>query len=376
MKVPRTRMRRSSKTFRRIPKVATKVKKTMDKIIDTTNQVEDFREAIADKPIGAIAELAGKLAAFKKTPVGVTGLSLMPPGAREAVMNNVATNGVTSSATMYMYRPPRKRDESGILNYQMKTLCESRITTSSNLTNIEDMNILDAEPVLDNPDSNSKYSNLTIRKAFDKLLLSRQRQDTSGTTYDLKQEQTSIHFKTLNSELVLTNNSSDTAMIDIYELVPQHDLGPTTYESETRATGYMSPRWTVEQGMTTANVLELEDNINALAVALNPFNSTTFSRTWKVVKRLRVNLAGYATHRHKSIYQINKTVSYQKMAQVSTSGGKFEGWNPTFFIQQKGVPKGDLFATASDVTYMGNFQLNYCASSQEQARVIIYDDKT
>lgn len=376
MKVPRTSARRATKTFRRIPKVANKVKKTMDNIIDATEKVEGFREAIAEKPISAIAQTAAKLAALKKNPVGFTGLSLMPTGAREAAINNVAMHGITSSATMYMYRPPRKRDEGGIINYQMKTLCESRFTTTAEVQAVVDVNVLDAEPVSGNPDTDAKYSNLTVRKAFDKLLLSRQRTDSDGSLYDLKEAQTSIHFKSLTSELVLTNNLGDTAMIDVYELVPQHDLGPTTYVNQERATGYMSPRWTYEQGLAVADVLELQDAIGVASVAGNPFNSTTFSRTWKVVKRLRINLAAYSTHRHKSVYQINKTVSYQKMAQVSTSGGKFEGWNPTFMLVQRGVPKGDSFACASDVSVMGNFQLNYCASSQEQARVIVYDDKT
>lgn len=373
MKVPRTSARRATKTFRRIPKVANKVKKTMDNIIDVTEKVEGFREAIADKPISAIAQTASKLAALKKNPVGLTGLSLMPTGAREAAINNVAMHGITSSATMYMYRPPRKRDEGGIINYQMKTLASLSISSTANTQATQDINILDAEPVANNPDTDLKYSHLTVRKAFDKLLLSRQRTDSDGSLYDLKEAQTSIHFKTLTSELVLTNNLGDTAMIDVYELVPQHDLGPTTYSSQTRATGYMSPQWTYETGLT--DVLEPEDNLTVGAVASNPFNSANFSRTWKVVKRLRINLAAYSTHRHKSVYQINKTVSYQKMAQVSTQGGKFEGWNPTFLIQQRGVPKGNDYACASSIAYMANYQLNYCASSQEQARVIVFDDK-
>lgn len=376
MRVPRTSTRRAAKTFRRIPKAANKVKKTMDNIIDVTEKVENFREAIADKPIGAIAQTAAKIAALKKNPVGIIGLSLMPTMAKEAAINNVAMHGITSSATMYMYRPPRKRDEGGIINYQMKTLCESRFTTTAETQAVVDVNVLDAEPVLNNPDSNDKYSNLTIRKAFDKLLLSRQRTDSDGSAYDLKEAQTSIHFKTLTSELVFTNNLGDTAMLDVYELVPQHDLGPTTYVNQERADGYMSPRWTYQQGLAGTDVVEMQDDLGVASVAGNPFNSVTFSRTWKVVKRLRINLAAYSTHRHKSVYQINKTVSYQKMAQVSTQGGKFEGWNPTFLIQQRGVPKGDTYACASDITVMGNFQLNYCASSQEQARVIVFDDKT
>lgn len=362
------------KTFRSIKKVATKGKDVIDIVIDATEKAEKFRETLAEKPISAIAQTASKLAKAKKTPIGVTGLSLMPTMAKEAAINNVAMHGVTSSATLYMYRPPRKRDEGGIINYQMKTLCETRTITGVNGKNIKDINILDAEPVLNNPDTDLKYSNLTVRKAFDKLLLSRQRVDSDGSTYDLKEEQTSIHFKSLTSELVLTNNLGKTAMIDVYELVPQHDLGPSTYHNQGMATGYMSPTWTYNTGLD--DVIELEDNLSSGDLASNPFNSANFSRTWKVVKRLRLNLSAYSSHRHKSVYEINKTISYQKMAQVSTSGGKFEGWNPTFMLVQRGVPEGDDRSCATDITYIGNYQLNYCASSQEQSRVIVYDSNT
>ena len=369
----RVRSTSGKRIFKRIRKVGRKSMDTIDRVVEVADKVEKYREMMAEKPMSYIASEAVKLAAGKKNPIGATGLSLMPPAAREQSENDGAVGGITTSYSMYMYRPPRKRME-GIVNYQQKTFANGRYTTTNDVQKIIDIDILDAEPVLSNPDSNTKYSNLTVRKAFDNLLLSRTRRDSDGTAFDLKEDQTSIHFKSLEVELVLTNNLTSNAMVDVYEMVPQHDLGPSTYVSQERATGYMSPSWTYETGLAT-DVVELEDGINYNQVQSNPFNSVNFSRTWKIVKRLRLNMSGNSTHRHKSVYQINKTISYQKMAQVSTAGGKFEGWNPTFMVVQKGAPIGGVYAGATDIYYTSNMQLNYSASAQEQARVIVFDDK-
>ena len=65
------------------------------------------------------------------------------------------------------------------------------------------------------------------------------------------------------------------------------------------------------------------------------------------------------------------------MAQFTTRGGKFAGWNPTFMIVQQGVPTSAAQeGVASSITVRMNAQLNYEASAVEQARVIVFDSKT
>lgn len=371
MRVPRTKARRARKTFRTIPKVASKVKNTMDNIIEATEKAEQFREVLADKPIGQIAFTAAKLAAFKKNPIGVIGLSLMPTEAREASLSGAATGDVTTSATLYMYRPPRKRSREGAINYAQKTNISWQKTTVDNQQVVTDVNLLDVVPVLNNPDTNSKYSNLSIKKAFDNYLATRTL-SPAGTGISLIEQQASLHFKSLQADLTIFNNSTNPVFVDMYEVVPQHDLGPTTYASETEATGYMSPKWTWAEGLGS-DTIELEDNLGASTIGSNPFDSTTFSRTWKIVKRLRLNIPSRATHRHKSVYEINKTVSYQQYAQVSGSGGKFAGWNPSYMLCQKGGPSGTTMALASDISITSTMQLNYEAYPDTQGKVIIYD---
>ena len=164
-------------------------------------------------------------------------------------------------------------------------------------------------------------------------------------------------------------------MVDLYELVPQHTLGPSTYVNENQATGYMSPVWTWTQGLS--DTVMVDDALSRSYFQANPFNSSLFSRTWKIVKQVRANISGGSTHRHKSAYMINKTVSYPEMAQFTTRGGKFAGWNPTFMIVQQGVPTSAAQeGVASSITVRMNAQLNYEASAVEQARVIVFDSNT
>lgn len=344
-------------------------------------QAQKLRDDLAHQPVRKLVGLAAKAAGIEKSPVGANGKNLLPVDARSIVINGAATGDVTSSMSMYMYRPPRKRSVNSI-QYAMKTMASRTIGSVENAQSLFDIDILDAVPVKDDNQGDAKYSNLTVKRAFDNYIQTTYN-NLNGAAKTAKIQQTAIHFKSLTSELIITNNNTTSMMVDVYELVPQHTLGPSTRESENLASGYMSPRYTFEEGLKTGDNTEViftDDQMGATSLAANPFNSTMFSRTWKVVKQLRLNITGKSTHRHKSVYEINKTVSYQEMAQFSPDGGKFAGWNPTYFCVQRGVPGDVLSATKEAVTtnstYLCNMQLNYEANPEAQAKVIVFDANT
>ena len=386
MRMPASKTR---KRFRRIPTVTSPVgsrpatprkspnltwKDMSKKKLETA-----ARDWVEGKTIPEILNEAQKLAERLPQPKGFTGINLQRPGNRRVVVDGTANANISNSATMFAYRPPRSRP-ADVVKYAYKTLATKDINVSESQQAIFDIDILDAEPVYDNPDSNDKYSNLTIRHAFDKYLKTQFKGDTdAGTDQDITAfiQQTSLHFKSLTTDLVITNRESTALFVDIYELVPQHVLGLTTYASSSNhATGYMSPRWTYEQGMSDTDVIEMQDDLTPNSLSSNPYDSTLFSRTWKEVKHVRVNMTGNSVHRHKSAYSINKTVSYQEMAQFSTSGGKFAGWNPTYLIVAKGAPAAGMAGTTGSLSYTCNMQLNYESNPSRQAKVIVYDDKT
>lgn len=331
---------------------------------------------LADRTMREIMDKTTKLAELFKNPIGAGGLNAQPSESRDIVVKGEAVGAVTNSCAQYVYRAPRKRVADAVQYTMKRMITGNRGTSGGSAQNVYDINILDAEPVTLNPGNNNDYSHLTIRHAFDKYL-----RGEFGSNYSADVHQASIHVKSLSSDLVLTNKETTTVFVDIYELVPQHCLGPTEYVSAEKASGYMSPTWTYEQGLDidtagSGDVISLEDPLLYTDPASNPFNSTVFSRTWKVVKHVRANITGNGTHRHKSAYAINKTVSYQEMAQFSTQGGKFAYWNPTYMIVQRGVPTGSNTVGTSSVDYSCNMQLNYEATPDRQAKVIVFDTNT
>lgn len=347
----------------------------MYKAADKINKVEEMREGLSKEPIKTLLSLAENSARAKKVPTGAGGLNLLPTDARTAAISGTALGDITTSMSMYMYRPPRKSIPDNV-QYQMKRVVSSGgIGSSVNSQSVYDCNILDATPVLSNPNNSEDYSRLTIRKAYDNYLgdvLSK-----GSTITDTKIQQSSIHFKSLTCELEIINLNNTAMFVDLYELVPQHVLGPTTYDiNDRQADGYMSPTWTMENGLLGTDVIFTDNAMPLTSIAANPYNSTLFSRTWKQVKHLRLNLTGNSIHRHKSVYAINKTVSYQEMAQFSTSGGKFAGWNPTYMFIQKGAPTSSDLAGSSALRYVANMQLNYEANPDRQAKVIVFDSDT
>lgn len=337
------------------------------------------RDWLEGKTVPEILTQAQKLADKLPQAKGVTGTNLQRTGNRSITLVGSATGDITNSASMYAFRKSRKQNPDSV-NYVMKKNVRDSFSSTAGYQAVYDINILDADPVENNPDNNDAYSNLTIKRAFDRYLKAQfNYTNESGVSQDAnaKIQQTSIHVKSLTIDLVFTNLENKPVMIDLYELVPQFNIGPTQYNSATsNAIGYMSPRWTYDQGLNSTDVIEVGDDLARSNPASNPYNSTLFSRTWKEVKRVRINMTANSVHRHKSAYAINKTVSYQEMAQFTTRGGKFAGWNPTFMVVQKGVPTASSVSDETNVAYACNMQLNYSGNPESQAKVIVFDDKT
>ena len=370
----------SRKIFKSIPKVATTMKKTSTSLQTKADKLvknNKLRETIAQEPIVAILKIAADEARKRKRVEGATGINLMPTDTREASISSDAVGDITMSASAYMYRTPRKNVDD-VVKYQMNRAITHEVNSSADSAGIYDINILDARAVESNPNSGDDYSHLTIEKAFNKLLLG-ETKDKDGTAFTGKVQQQSIHVKSLTIDLTFANLLETGVFVDVYELVPQHTLGPSTYYDTNFSTGYMSPKWTYSSSLEASSNTDTifpQDVMTYSKLAANPMSATNFSRTWKQVKRLRLNLGNKAVHRHKSVYSINKTVSYQEYAQFSPSGGKFAGWNPTFMIVVKGAPTGGSEAAASSIRYTCNMQMNYESSPDRQAKVIVFDSNS
>ena len=333
-----------------------------------------LKEAMGDLGmVGAMSAL-GKLEQTMKQPIGANGLALGPTKLDKfanQTLNSTAVGSSTYSSTFYAYRPkvdlksPRQR-------YRQKTSIYTIKTASANQQQPFDVSLLDAVPVLNNPDNDAKYTNLSIKKAFDTLLRARMESDTTSVVQ--KESNTTIHFDSLSAEFLITNGSI-AAEVTIYDCVPQYDLGPTTYANEGYSSGYMSPTWCWVQGLGS-DTLFLEDNMSYLAVDAKPTDSVTFSRAWKVIKRTTIRMTSNAVHKHNVAFGINKSIPYQRYAQCSTSGGKFGGYCPTTMFTVRGLPTSSEQATNSSLNVSCNLELRYSSNLNQNTQAIVYDETT
>lgn len=332
------------------------------------------KEAMGDLSITGALKVLDTLEKGMRQPIGSNGLALGPTKLDKFAnqsLNSTAVGSSTYSSTFYAYRPkvalksPRQR-------YTQMTSILTNLTGAANRQGTGDVSILDAVPVLNNPDTDSKYTNLSIKKAFDTVLRARM---YSGTTaVDQYESNTTIHLDNVSAEFLITNGST-AAEVTIYDCVPQYDLGPSTYSSESYSLGYMSPYWCWAQGLQT-DTLELGDNLSSGRLGSKPTDSVTFSRAWKVIKRTKIRMTSDAVHKHNFACGINKSIPYQRYAQASTGGGKFGGYCPTTMFVVRGLPTGSEQAPATVLNISANLELRYSSNLNQSTKAIVYDITT
>lgn len=332
------------------------------------------KEALGELSMTGAMTVLNKLEKTMKQPRGANGLALGPTRLEKysnQSLNSTAVGSSTYSNTFYAYRPkvelksPRQR-------YTQMTSILTNFTSTENRQGVGDVSLLDAVPVLNNPDSDSKYTNLSIKKAFDTVLRARMYSGDSAVEQYLSN--TTIHLDSVSGEFLLTNGST-AAEVTIYDCIPEYDLGPSTYSSESYSVGYMSPFWCWSQGLTT-DTLELEDNLSAGRLGAKPSLSVTFARSWKVIKRTKIRMTADAVHKHNFVCGINKTIPYQKYAQCSPSGGKFGGFCPTSMFVVRGLPTTTQQGPASLLNISANLELRYSSNLSQGTKAIVYDITT
>ena len=325
---------------------------------------------------GAISVL-GKLEETMKQPKGSNGLALGPTKLEKFAnqsINSTAVGSSTYSNTFYSYRPkvdlksPRQR-------YRQKTAILTNKTIVENKQQVIDISLLDASPVKNNPDSNSKYTNLSIKAAFDNVLRAVMASGTGSGSITGLESNTTIHLDLVAGEFLITNGST-ASEVTIYDCIPQYDLGPTVYSNESYAIGYMSPTWCWYQGLDAADTLYLNDQMAQSSIGSKPSDSVAFSRAWKIIKRTTIRMTADAVHKHNFVCGINKTIPYQRYAQASVDGAKFGGYCPTTMMMFRGLPTSTQQATASEINVSCNLEFRYSSNLNQNTQAIVYDSTT
>lgn len=333
-----------------------------------------LKEAKAELNARGALSVLTKLEKEFRAPKGANGLALGPTKTKQFAMQSIDSQAVGSSTysnMFYAYRPPVTL-KSPRQQYRQKTSIRTGFPSLVDKQAVADVSLLDAVPVSGNPLSDEKYTNLSIKDAFDKVLRVQMVSDTTQVTQP--ESNVSIHFENLTAEFLITNGETP-AEITIYDLVPQYDLGPSTWVSDLYAKGYMSPFWCWQQGLAS-DTLNLNDILSYDDLGALPTDAVTFSRTWKVIKRTTVRMTSNAVHKHIACYGINKSIPYQRYAQASTGGAKFGGFCPTTMIVTRGLPNPNNQAANTQISFSCNLELRYSTNLNQSTQAISYDSTT
>ncbi len=334
---------------------------------------QELAKATRGQDIDSLVKSTQKFAERIKTPTGILGRNLNL--VKMQLLDQPAVGGTTESESMFSYRPKRTLKTSDTIQYTAVRNKKLDITNGDGFQIIKDRNLALLEPPSgDTLQNDNSYTNFSIRNEFDRMLLARV--TGPSVTQDTLKQSLTANFHSLSSIMIIRAPSQG-AIVEIYDLQPKFAIGPATYQSEGYATDHLSPNWCWLAGINAPNQSSIEtmDEMSQNTVGADPLQSPTFRRTWNIIKRTTVRMTSNAIHRHRSVFNINKSVTYDEMAQASTSGGTVP-WLPTQMVVVRGYPTSSSLAEAVTVNVQQESTLRYSSRLAKSTNVIVYNNNT
>ncbi len=327
-------------------------------------------EKVRNATIDALPKITQGIAERIKTPVGSNGRNLNL--FKMQLLDQPAVGGTTESTSLFSYRPKRAQKTTDTIFYKAIRNKKITLVNTEGEQNLADRNLALLEPPSgDTLMSNTSYTNFSIRNEFDKMLLARAK--NADAEIDQLKQTLVANFHSLSSVMILRAPSQG-AIVDIYDLQPKFGIGPGTYQTEIYSLDHLSPYWCWNRGLID-NTIETMDSYDAKTVGSEPLMSPTFRRTWNVIKKTTVRMTSNSIHRHRFVFNINKSVTYDEMAQCSTSGGTVP-WLPTQLCVVRGYPTSSTLAEAVSVECQQESTLEYSSRLAKTTDVIVYNLNT
>ncbi len=323
---------------------------------------------------GTIDEIEKHLNSYAlkvRNPLGAGGRNFNAQ--QEQLVDQPAQFGTTESSSMFSYRSGKTRGKTNdTILYESVRNKKVDISSSAGAQRVNDRNLLVLEPPEnDILASNDSWTNLSVKNEFERMLRALTTNDTAS--YELKKQALIAKFHALTSVMILRAPSTG-AIVEIYDLKPKFGLGATTGSSEIFANGYMSPHWCWNTGLSS-NTTETMDDYNEGVVGCDPTSAITFRRSWDIIKKTTVRMTPNSIHRHRLVFNINKSVTFDEMAQTTTRGGTAE-WCPCQMIVARGYPTSTSLAEAVTVNVQQETKLKFSSRLADKSQVIIFNDKT
>lgn len=324
-----------------------------------------------DTAIDGIEKITQDIAEKIKTPIGVNGRNLNL--FKMQLLDQPAVGGTTESTSMFSYRPKRAVKTTDTIQYKAIRNKKVSLTNSNGFQVIADRNLAVLEPPQNDPlNTNNSWTNFSIRNEFDKMLLARA--TVPGVTdIDTVKQTLVANYHSLSSMMILRAPVQG-CIVDIYDLQPKFGIGPGSYQTEVYSLDHVSPHWCFKEGFNTAS-LEIQNAYDETKVGADPLESPTFRRTWNIIKKTTVRMSSNAIHRHRFVFNINKSVTYDEMAQCSTNGGTVP-WLPSQMLVVRGYPTSDSLAQEVIVECQQESTLSYSSRLGKTTNVIVYNNNT
>ena len=80
-------------------------------------------------------------------------------------------------------------------------------------------------------------------------------------------------------------------------------------------------------------------------------------------------------HRHRHVFNINKSITYDEMAQASVDGGTAP-WCPTQMVVVRGYPTSTSLAAPCSIEIQQETKLSYSSRLAKTTNVIVYNNNT
>ncbi len=329
-------------------------------------------EKISGITVDEIGGLLQKEAEKLKSPIGAEGKNLNKD--KMQLISSTAIGETTESACIFSYRPKKTRKTEDTIYYESVRNKKYECVTTDGVQVPFDRNLALLEPPSgDTLTFSSSYTNFSIRNEFDRALRARL-QNTVAQPDQLK-ENLVLNFHQLHSTMIL-RAPSEGAIVDIYDLQPKFGIGPGTYSDEKFASDHISPYWCFYNGLIAGTgTIDTMDSYGYSVVGAEPSSSPTFRRTYNVLKQTTVRMSSNSIHRHRHVFGINKSVTWDEMAQASSSGGTCP-WLPTQMIVVRGYPTASSAAEPVRVECQQESKLKYSSRVGQSTNVIVFNSAT
>ena len=344
-----------------------------DRLDTVTPAVKNYLEAaVQDLDIDGVCSVVEKTAEKMKPPRAKSGRNMNKT--KRQLLDQPAVSGTTESNCMFSYRPKRAKKTTDTMYYHSIRNKKHTLSSADGFQNAADRNLmLLVPPKNDNMKSDTSYCNISVKNEFDRMLKARFI-DKDGAAVEGLKDTLIADFHILSSVMII--KAPDTgAIVDIYDIQPRFGIGPGTYANETLTTGHLSPLQTWFKGLTDAVTLDTEDAYQNNVVGSEPLESPTFRRTFNIIKKTTVRMTSNSIHRHRHVFNINKSITYDEMAQASEDGGTAP-WCPTQMVVVRGYPTSASLAAPCTIDIQQETKLSYSSRLAKTTNVIVYNNNT